>query len=354
MFRFEHPSSFELLFLLPVLWFVLWFAARAAKKKMQGSFGKKLTPILTASVSLQKRRWKLILQSLVLVGMIIAWARPQAGQSTTEVKSAGVELMILVDVSESMMAEDIKPNRLEQAKIELSRLIEKLPGNKIGIIAFAGSAALLSPLTTDPNALKMYLDSLSTLSVSTQGTFFGKAIEEAVAAFKRGGEVDDPSLRVTRVILIASDGEDHEQGALDAAKKLTEEGVRIFTVAYGTESGGAIPERDSLGFLKGYKKNAQYKEIITKVAGGALKALAEAGKGSFYHSNFGGSHIKELVEDINKLEKAEFDTQMVTQYDEKFQLVLWLTLLLGAVEILLGERRTSGRLWRGRFEVNAR
>lgn len=349
MFRFENPSALQLLFVLPLMWLVLWFALRAARKKMGSSFGVKLTPILAASVSEKKRLFKNILQSLVLLLMILAQARPQAGQSSQEIKSAGVELMLLVDVSESMMAEDLKPNRLEQAKIELGRMVERLPGHKIGIIAFAGSPALLSPLTTDPNALKMYLDSLSTNSVSTQGTAFGKAIEEAVAAFHRGGQDPDPTTRVTRVILIVSDGEDHEPGALEAAEKLAKEGVRIFTLAYGTENGGPIPQRDSLGFLKGYKKS-EGKEIISKVGGEALRALAKAGKGAFYHSAFGGTHVNEIVEDINRLEKTEFDSEMVTQYDERFQILLWCAFILGCLEILLGERKAVGRLWRGRFE----
>lgn len=354
MFRFENPSAFQWLWLLPILWVIAAATARVAARRLRGAFGDKLTPLLTASASPRKRWLKHGLMSAVLALLVFALARPQAGESSAEVKSAGVELMLLVDVSESMMAEDLKPNRLTQAKIELSRLVERLPGHKIGIIAFAGSAALLSPLTTDPNALKMYLDSLSPQSVSAQGTNFSRAIEEAVAAFKRGGEQDDPTSRVTRVILVASDGEDHEPGALDAAKKLVEDGVRIFGLAYGTEAGGSIPQRDSLGFLRGYKKEpGTNKDIVSQVKGDALRALAQAGQGSFYHSSFGGGHINEVVEDINRLEKTEFDSRVVTQYDEKFPALLWAALVLALIELLLGERRAAGRLWKGRFEVSA-
>ncbi|MBX3017946.1 MAG: VWA domain-containing protein [Bdellovibrionaceae bacterium] len=354
MFRFENHDAFQWLWLLPILWVIVIATARLAARRLQSAFGAKLSPLLTSSVSKRKRLTKNILMTLVLVLMVFALARPQAGQSSAEVKSAGVELMLLVDVSESMMAEDLKPNRLTQAKIELSRMVERLPGHKIGVIAFAGSAALLSPLTTDPNALKMYLDSLSPQSVSAQGTNFSRAIEEAVAAFKRGGEQDDPTTRVTRVILVASDGEDHEQGALEAAKKLTAEGVRIFALAYGTETGGVIPQRDSLGFLRGYKKTpGSNQDIVSQVKGDALRALAQAGQGSFYHSSFGGSHINEVVEDINRLEKTEFDSRVVTQYDEKFTILLWAALVLALIELLLGERHAVGRLWKGRFEVSA-
>lgn len=351
--RFQAPGVLNYLFLIPIALFFVWYWSRRVRATLVQSFGERLTPFLTSSVSLPKRRWKNALQALCIAMMIIALARPQSGESKSEIKSQGVELMFLVDVSDSMLSEDVKPNRLEQAKVELGKLIEKLPGNKVGIIAFAGSAALLSPLTTDPAALKMYLDSLSTLSVSSQGTNFSTALEEAIQAFERGGATNSPVARVTRVILVASDGEDHEQGALDMAAKLTEKGVRIFSLAYGTEKGGTIPERDSLGFLRGYKKDRSGKEIVTAVKGGALQALAQAGKGSFYHATFGGSHIDSIVADIDKLEKAEFDSEFVTQYDEKFQLFLFLAFLFGCLEILLGERQGAPRIWKGRYEVTS-
>ncbi len=349
--RFQSAHILYYLFLIPVALGFAWFWSRQVRRALEKSFGERLTPFLTSSVSVVKRRWKNALQALCVAMMIFALARPQSGQSKSEIKSQGVELMFLVDVSDSMLAEDLKPNRLEQAKIELGKLIEKLPGNKIGIIAFAGSAALLSPLTTDPAALKMYLDSLSTLSVSSQGTHFATALSEAIQAFERGGATNSPVARVTRVILIASDGEDHEPDALNTASKLTEKGVRIFSIAYGTEKGAAIPERDSLGFLRGYKKDRSGKEVITAVKGAALAALADAGKGSFYHSSFGGTHLDSIVADIDKLEKAEFDSEFVTQYDERFQFFLALAFVFGLLELILGERQGASRLWKGRFEV---
>ena len=150
---------------------------------------------------------------------------------------------------------------------------------------------------------------------------------------------------------MASDGEDHEVGALDAAKKLVEKGMRIFSIAYGTERGGSIPERDQMGFLRGNKKDRNGNVVLTTVKGDALRALAEAGQGSFYHSVFGGNHLERIVEDINKLEKAQFETQMATQYEERFQVFLFLAFLLGLFEIWLGERNAPFRLWKGRFEV---
>lgn len=351
MFRFENLSAFNYLWIIPFLIGIGIIFDVRSRKKLQAAIGTRLYPYLSSSVSQTKRRVKLALQILALFFFVLALARPQLGQSKTEVKSEGVEIIFAVDVSESMMAEDIKPSRLAQAKSELSRLVDMMPGNKIGILAFAGSAALLSPITTDTGAIKMYLDSLDIRSVSSQGTSFEEVINAAKQAFERGGIGTDETSKVTRVILIASDGEDHEPGALEAAKKLAQNGTRIFTMAFGTEKGGAIPERDGMGFLKGYKKDRTGQTIITTVRGDALRALADAGQGSFYFSTIGGNQIKSLVEDINKLEKTQFDTTMATQYDERFQLFLIVGLLMGLGELVLGERRHAFKFWKGRFEV---
>lgn len=351
MFRFENLAAFNYLWLIPVIIIVGFIFDRMSRKKMEAAIGSRLYPFLSSSVSRKKRSIKTTLQVLAVLCFVLALARPQMGESQQEVKSEGVEIIFAVDVSESMMAEDVKPSRLAQAKAELSRLVDLMPGNKVGIVAFAGSAALLSPLTNDPGAIKMYLESLEPSSVSSQGTNFTEALKISKEAFERGGVSTDETVKVTRVILIASDGEDHEQGALDEAKKMAGEGVRIFSLAYGTEKGGAIPVRDGMGFLKGYKKDRQGQTILTTVKGDALRALAEAGQGSFYFATFGGEQTKLLVEDISKLEKAQFDTTMATQYEERFQTVLMFGIIIALLELFLGERRNSFLFWKGRYEV---
>ncbi|MFS4457867.1 vWA domain-containing protein [Bdellovibrio sp. HCB2-146] len=351
MFRFENIAALNFLWLIPVILIIGFIFDRLNKKKMQKAIGARLYPFLSSSISPRKRRLKTALQVITVFLMVLALARPQFGQSQQEVKSEGVEIMLAVDVSESMLSEDVKPSRLGQAKAELSRLVDLMPGNKIGVIAFAGTAALISPLTNDPAAVKMYIESLDPSSVSTQGTNFQDALTTAEEAFNRGGITQDEVVKVTRVILVASDGEDHEQGALDAAQKLAKDGTRIFTLAYGTEKGGAIPVRDGMGFLKGYKKDRSGQTILTTVKGDALRSIAEAGRGSFYFATFGGTQTKLLVEDINKLEKTQFDTTMATQYDERFQYVLFLAVLFGICELFMGERRSFFRFWKGRYEV---
>ncbi|AHI06527.1 hypothetical protein BDW_10135 [Bdellovibrio bacteriovorus W] len=351
MFRFENLTAFNYLWVLPLIVVIGWYFQRKNLQKMTKAIGSRLYPFLSSSVSPKKRRLKQILQLLTVGLFILALARPQMGESQQEIRSEGVEIIFAVDVSESMLAEDVKPSRLAQAKAELSRLVDLMPGNKIGVVAFAGSAALLSPLTNDPGAIKMYLESLDTNSVSTQGTNFLEALKASKEAFQRGGVDTDDVVKVTRVIVMASDGEDHEPGALDEAKKMVSEGIRIFTLAYGTEKGGAIPVRDGMGFLKGYKKDRQGNTILSIVKGEALKSLAEAGKGSFYFATFGGQQTRHLVEDIDKLEKTQFESAVATQYEERFQAILLVGIILGILEIFLGERRSRFRFWKGRYEV---
>lgn len=352
MFRFESPQYLWLLALIPLLWILVVAMERWARHRLDASFGARLAPFLSRSISPRKRLWKWVLRSLALVCFILAAARPQMGDRRQEIRSEGVELLLAVDVSESMMSEDVRPNRLEQVKVELGRFVDLSPGHRFGLVAFAGSAGLMSPLTSDPAAIKMYLDSLSPLAVSSQGTCFECALKASEAAFERGGVVGDQQVRVTRVVLIASDGEDHEPGAIEAARELAEKkGIKVYTLAYGTEKGGPIPVRDGMGYLRSHKKGPDGQTIITKVDGAALKELAKAGRGDFFFASFGGDHLRRLADSLDRLEKASFESSVATQFDERFQVLLFLGLLFAMADLLLGERRSGFRLWKGRFEV---
>lgn len=349
--RFENPSAFHLIWVLLTVVIISWLYQRLYQKRAEKVIGSRLYPFLTQSVSPILRKWKNILSIFAVLFFIVALARPQSGQSLQKIKSEGIELLFLLDVSESMMAEDLKPNRLEQAKAELNRLVDMMPGNKMGLIAFAGSAALLSPLTSDPGALKMYIDSASTNSVSTQGTEFQAALLAARESFERGGITQDDQVKVSRVIVVASDGEDNEEGALAEAEKLATQGVKIISIAYGTEKGAGIPARDKLGFLNGFKKDRSGQTIMTTVRGEFLKKLAEVGNGVFHFSVFGGDHIRKITETIDKFEKAQFNSEMATRYEERYQIFVVLGIICALLEYALGERRHKFKLWKGRFEV---
>ncbi|MCB0362153.1 MAG: VWA domain-containing protein, partial [Bdellovibrionales bacterium] len=318
-YRFADPIFLQFLYLLPLLFIFAYVVDRRQKRILSQQLGSKLVTFLTSSVSLIRRRWKLVLE-LVAIGLfIIALARPQAGTSQQKVKSEGIEIVILFDVSNSMYAEDVKPSRLDLAKKEVERLLDLMSGDRVGLIAFAGSAIVLSPVTTDLSAIKMYVESLSPQTVYSQGTEFAKALQEAKGAFQRGGIDTGDQSTVTRAILIVSDGEDQEPGATKLAKELADDGVRIFAMGVGTEKGGPIPVRDDFGNLRAYRKDQNGKVILSQTKGTLLKELASEGRGSFHHATFGGNAPRLLYDDIRKLEQSEFGSALMVNYDEKYQ-----------------------------------
>ena len=349
--KWGHADFFNFVVLIFILIAAYFYFEFINKNKLNKAFGDRVVNWLSQSVSLTRRRAQLFLQAVGLLFLIIALARPQLGQSEQEIKSEGVELIILADVSDSMLAEDIKPSRIQQMKIELSKLVDLMPGNKTGLIAFAGSSALMSPLTSDPGALKMYIDSLDTQSVSTQGTNLEVALDHVKEAFEKGGVTQDQSLKTTRVILIASDGEDHEKGALEKVQQMVKEGYHFITLAYGTEQGGTIPARDRFGNLIGPKKDSSGQTILTQVKGDFLKSLATAGQGHFYFSNYQGTHLRQIVNDIDQYEKAEFASSVATQYDEKFYIPLSIGFILLLLSLLISDRHTQQVPWKGQYET---
>ncbi len=353
MFRFADSIWLKFLWVIPVLLVFLYAIEKQAFKKFEKYYGHRVSQFLTNNVSLPRRKLKIVLKLLALTFFMIAMARPQAGRGTQTIKAEGVEMMILFDVSNSMLAEDVKPSRLSFAKSEMIKLSEMLTGDKVGLIAFAGSAILLSPLTSDKSALAMYIEGLSPASVENQGTEFRKALLEAEKAFDRGGVDPDEGVKVTKVIVIASDGEDQEPGALDTAQKLADKGIKIFTIAFGTERGAPIPSRDEFGNLRSYRKDRGNHEVITKVDDAVLRSIAKAGGGSFYHASFGGNETKLVREDINKLQKALFDSQISATYEERFQIFLCIGLFFALLDLLLGEKKPGEKIWRGRFETKA-
>lgn len=351
MWRFESSQYLSLLLFAPFFLALFYFFLKRWERTTQRAFGGRVVPYLIQNYSVKKATGKALCFVAALSLLVMALARPQAGKGQTEVKSEGVEVMILVDVSRSMLAEDVRPSRLEHAKKEIMNLLDMLSGDKVGLVAFAGSSVLLSPLTVDKSALKMFVEGLSPNSVETQGTEIGRALTEAKDAFQRGGVDSDEQSRVTKVILLISDGEDHEKGAEKIAKDMAEQGIRLFTMAFGTEAGGKVPLRDEGGNLRDFLKDQKGEPVVSQVKGDFLRSLSEVGKGSFYHVTFGGDQMKSLKEDIDQLEKAEFDTEVSTSYEEKFQVVLALALFFALVELLLGNRKTLSKEWKGRFPL---
>lgn len=335
-FRFE---SFEA---LHYLWFViafvplLLFLRQRQQRKVSDFFGKTL-PFLIRTISLKKQNIKWILECLVFVLLILAYARPQFGEDIQKIQRSGIEMVFAIDVSLSMLSEDIKPNRLDLAKKTLKRILDQSVGHKAGLVAFAGSAALISPITSDYSTLSMYIDAISTSLMSMQGTRFTQALLVAADSFKTDQE-ENESVHISRAIVVVSDGEDNEPGALQTARKLADEGLHIYTMAVGTNKGAPIPIRDELGQLQGYKRDKSQSIVLSQVQDSLLREIASVGNGSFGYASFSGDEVKLLIDDLDQLEKREFEEQQAVNYKEQFQILLAFALLLMFIEMLLSER----------------
>lgn len=351
MWRLEHSSHLWWLLLVPMILVLFTYYRHRWNKVSAAAFGDRVFPFLVQNFSGKKAFWKMICLCLAISLFVLSWARPQIAKGQSEIKSEGVELMILVDVSRSMLAEDVRPSRLEHAKKEIMRLLDLLGGDKVGMIAFAGSTVLLSPLTMDKSALKMFVESLSPESVETQGTEIGPALKEAQEALTRGGNDNTEASRATKVVLVISDGEDHEPGTEKIAKDMAGLGTRIFTMAFGTEAGGKIPIRDQRGMLLENMRDNDNKEVLSQVKGDFLRSLAAAGQGSFYHVTFGGDQMKSVKEDLDALEKAEFDSMISASFEERYQWFLLMGLLFALGELYLGNRKNGSPKWKGRFPL---
>lgn len=337
-YRFESISYLYwlgvLFAIIPLVWYALFIIPRKFKK----FFDPEILKTLVQGVSAHRKRIKALLEIIIVVLLILALARPQSGESTEKIKMEGIELVFALDLSNSMMAEDLRPSRLDLAKKSITRLLDRLSGFKVGLIGFAGSAALLSPLTTDYSALKLFLDSANPDAISSQGTNFSAVIQTAKEAFEKGGTENDEISKVTKVIIFLSDGEDQEEGALKEAEALVNQGIRIFTVGVGTAQGSPIPIRDEFGQLKGYKKDNKNQTVVSKVNSSFMQELARRGKGSYYHASFDGSEILGIEKDLNKLEKTEFESDFLKKYDENYELPLLIAFILLFLEMLLPER----------------
>ncbi len=333
MFRFEHTDFLWALLLIPALtaifvWMVIW-KKRALLRFGEWTIIQRLLPGLSRSRVITKF-------ILLMVGygfLIIGIANPQIGSKLVEGERKGIDIMIALDVSNSMLAEDIKPSRLEMSKQAISKLIDNLGNDRLGIVIFAGNAYMQLPITTDYSAAKMFLSNIDTKIVPTQGTAIGEAIELSEGAF------DDETH--SRAIIIISDGENHEDDALDAAKKASEKGIIVYTVGMGLPEGAPIPEYNKYNQMVGYKKDRAGSTVVTKLNESMLQQIASAGKGVYVRANNSQSGLKTILEEINKLEKTKFESRMFSDYEDRFQYFIAVSLILLILELLIFERKSK-------------
>jgi len=334
--RFYQEDSILIIFAHLIIPALILFYIYAFKKKrtILARFGNlKLIELLSASNNRPVQVLKAIILIVSVFYLIVAWARPQLGTKLEEVKREGVDIVIALDVSLSMLAEDITPSRLEKAKHEIENLINKLQGDRIGLIAFAGVPFIQCPLTLDYGAAKIFLDVMSPEIIPEPGTAIGKAILEALKAFEK-------TERQHKVLVIITDGEDHQSEPLEAAKQAESEGVVIYTVGIGTSGGVPIPLYGQSGSLSGFKKDRQGNEVVTKLDEITLEKIALQTNGKYYRATAGEVELDKIYEDISKMEKKELASRKFSQYEDRFQYILIVALFLLIVELFIPERKS--------------
>jgi Ca-activated chloride channel family protein len=332
MFRFAHPEYLYALIILPVI-VILFFLMQNWKKRARRRLGDtNLIDQLTPGRSRSKPVLGIILIVTGLTFIILACANPQIGTRLEEVKREGVDIIIALDVSNSMKAEDIKPNRLERSKQAISRLIDQLENDRIGMIVFAGTAYVQLPITSDFAAAKLFLSSIETDIVPTQGTCVGCAIDLAGESFVGNDNKH-------KALVIISDGENHEEDAIEAAKKANEKGIIIHTIGMGSLEGAPIPinRNGTNDFLKDKQGNT----VITKLDPLTLERVAAEGKGVFIQATNSDDGLSAVLNQINKMEKKSFGTKQFTGFEDRFQYFLAAGLLILLIEYSLSERRSK-------------
>lgn len=333
MFRFENSDWLWALAGLPVLIgiFILqqYLTNQSYKKLGSENNLKEIYPLRSKS----RMIWKSILLSLAYTSLTIALANPQYGTRMEKVKIKGAEIFIALDVSNSMLADDIKPSRIDRAKIEIIQLMKQLRNDRIGLIIFAGRAFTPIPLTTDYAMVKMYLRGIDTDIISTQGTDIGAAINIASESFSK-----DESKN--KALIIITDGENHEESAIEQAKELANKGVSIHTIGLGSTTGVPIPVYNKYG-NKNFRKDKEGNVVVSKLNEQILNELAQIGSGQYIKANNSGMGLKALYKSLKGMEKQDLEEKVVTEYEDHFQLYLWIAIALLTLEQIILPRKNK-------------
>lgn len=333
MFRFENSEYLYALFLLPALVLLFWLARRARNRSLQRFGHPQTLERLMPDMSRYKHALKFALLLVAILFLVIGLANPQWGSRKESVTRRSVDVFIALDVSQSMLAEDIVPTRLERAKRFAGELVNKLRGERLGLILFAGNAYLQVPLTTDYAAVQLMLRAANPEMVPTQGT----AISEALRLANRSFPEDN---RNHRAVVLISDGENHEEGALEAAQAARSEGTLLFSVGVGTDAGSFIPV-----LFRGrvdYKRNEQGEPVTTRLNEAMLKDLAQAGDGSYFNLLSGTDAVLEVLQaQIDRIEKRELEQQVFDEYESYFQYFLGIAFVVLIAEFMLSYRKNA-------------
>ena len=321
--------------LVIVFFFVFFLIFQIIKRKKQKQFAdEKLLSKLAPNRSRFKPWVKFGLFALMILLLCVALANPKIGTKIETVKREGVDVVFAIDVSKSMLAEDVSPNRLDKAKRLVSEIVNNLKGDRVGIVAYAASAYPQLPLTTDYSAAKMFLQSMNTDMLSSQGTAIQQAIQMASSYY-------DDNSPTARILILISDGEDHEMGASEIASEAKSKGIKTYTIGVGTLKGGTIPIVERAG-VKTYKRDSSGEVVITRLNQDLLMQIAQNGDGKYINGDNTSEAVKGVEDILNNTEKSEFETQKYVDYKDQFQWFIAGVIVLIMLNLLIFERKT---LW---------
>ena len=332
MLNFAQAQYILLLLLIPFFFLIQALVLKMRKRRLKKLGDEALVSQLMPSYSKGKVWVRLILFSIGFFFFVIGLSRPQIGAKLKEHETKGAEIMIVLDVSNSMLAEDYSPNRLERAKLAISRLVDKLRDDRIGLIVCAGNSFVQLPITTDYVSAKMFLNSISTESVPVQGTAIGEAINTAMRSFSVQSEK-------SRAIIVITDGENHEDDPVAAAAQAAEMGVRIYTIGVGSPEGKPIPMDGEL--LK--DKNGEI--VVTRLDEAVLQQVAGAGNGVYVRAGNTEFGLNPIIDNIKKMEDEKYSSVVFEEYDEQFMYFLAIALFFFVMEMLIGDRRSRKHLF---------
>ncbi|PIW70284.1 MAG: hypothetical protein COW08_02655 [Ignavibacteriales bacterium CG12_big_fil_rev_8_21_14_0_65_30_8] len=331
MFRFEHPEYLYGLFVIPLLVGIFWYTGRLKKDAISKFAHESLHNLLIPAFSKFKNKIKLSLLLTALLLLIVAASNPQIGTRVQEVKQAGIDVYIVLDVSLSMTAEDIKPSRLERAKFQISSLINKLKGDRIGLVIFSGAAYVQFPLTTDYAAANLFLSAVDVSSIPQPGTAIAEAINLSVSSFDQKSETK-------KAIVIITDGEDHEGDINKAIENAKAKEIKIYTIGLGSPDGVPIPIYNASGDQIGFKKDNQGKVVLTKLDELTLKEIADKADGKYFLGSNSQNELDDIYNELSSIEKTEFGVRKVTDYEDRFYYFLAPAILLLLIEFFISSR----------------
>ena len=333
MINFAQSQYLLLILLIPFFFVVQALVLKFRRKRLKKFGDEELVRAMMPSYSVAKVWVRLSMFALAFFFFVVGLARPQIGAKLKEHETRGAEIMIVFDVSNSMLAEDYSPNRLERAKLAISRLVDKLRDDRIGLIVFAGNSFVQLPITTDYVSAKMFLNSISTESVPVQGTAIGDAINTAVRSFSAQSEK-------SRAIIVITDGENHEDDPVAAAKQAGELGIRVFAVGVGS------PEREVIPMDGDLLRDKEGEIVVTRLDEKVLQEVAAEGNGVYVRAGNSEFGLNPIIEDIRKMEDEKYSSIVFEEYDEQFMYFLGIALFFFVIEMLVGDRRSKRHLFR--------